>query len=406
MKFSYKAQKKDGEIIKGVIEAVDKFSLARDMKKEGTFLISAKDISKKEKNIITSILKISIGAPVKTEERISFIRNLSNMLSAGLPLMRALSVLERQTKNKKFKKIILSLSEEITKGSELNTAMGHFKDVFSPLTIAMVRAGEKSGNISGSLKIVAMQLEQNLLLLKRVKGALIYPSIIISAMIVVGILMIMFVVPTLSATFVELGVDLPISTKLLIGTSDFLRNHTFLFILSVIGLGVAATSMFKSEPGRRAFEIFLLRLPVIGELAKEVNSARTTRTLSSLLSSGVDIIEAINITKEVLQNTRYKKVLGEAAERIQKGVSLSVIFSEHENLYPVLVAEMSAVGEETGKLSEMLMNVATFYEDSVAQSTKDLSTIIEPILMVVIGVGVGFFAVSMITPLYTVLGGI
>jgi len=402
-KFSYKAQSSTGQIVTGETESLDKFSLARDMKAKNFFVISAKEINPKRK--LSSFVNLSFGG-VKELEKIQFTRNLGAMIEAGLPLTRSLSVFERQSKNKYFKKILKSLREDVTKGQELNVALGVFPNIFSPLTIAMVRAGEKSGNISGSLKIVAEQLEQNYLLRKRVKGALIYPSIILSAMVIIGIIMLLYVVPTLTATFKELSVELPFATKLIILASDALRNNLLLFILGVIGVAVLGSYAFRSPLGKKLFEIIILRSPILGVIVRKINAARTARTLSSLLSSGVDIIEALSITENVIQSSHFKKVLEEAGVRVGKGVALSVVFSEHDDLYPILLGELVAVGEETGKLSEMLKNLAVFYEDEVTQVTKDLSTIVEPILMMIIGAGVGFFAFSMITPLYTVLGGI
>lgn len=404
MKFTYKAQKKDGEIVKGEIEAVDKFALARTMKEEGSFLISAEPQKDRGSQIMVTLNKLF--SSIKPEEKISFIRNLGSMIEAGLPLTRALAVLGRQTKNPAFKEVIDEVSQSITKGSDLAVALSKHEDIFSAITIAMIRAGERSGTLAGALKIVALQLEQGHLLVKRVKGAMIYPSIIITAMIIVGILMLIFVVPALTGTFKELGVELPVATKVLIGVSDFLRNNAILSLVLVVALGVGVFFGLRSPRGRRLTDFAVVHIPVIGTIAKQVNAARTTRTLSSLLSSGVDMVEAISITRNVVQNSYYQEILDEAGDRVQKGVPLSSVFADHEDLYPLLVGEMISVGEETGKLSAMLMNVTVYYEEEVTRVTKDLSTIIEPILMVVIGGGVGFFAYSMITPLYSVLGGI
>ena len=257
--------------------------------------------------------------------------------------------------------------------------------------------------MAGSLGIVANQLEQSYLLLKKVRGALIYPAIIMALMVLIAVLLLIFMVPTLTATFAGLGIALPLSTRLLIVSSSFLVEHTLLVLMLLIVLLCGLFLFWQSASGRKLFDRLYLHLPVIGEIVKEVQTARTARTLSSLLSAGVEIVEALAVTSEVLQNHLYKEVLIEAKNNIQKGETLSVIFNRHERLYPPFVSEMASVGEETGKIAEMLMGVAVFYEEQVDQQTKDLSTIIEPVLMIIIGLGVGGFAISMLAPTYSLV---
>ncbi|OGG55014.1 hypothetical protein A3D62_03155 [Candidatus Kaiserbacteria bacterium RIFCSPHIGHO2_02_FULL_49_11] len=245
------------------------------------------------------------------------------------------------------------------------------------------------------------QLDRAYTLKKKIRGALIYPSIIVIAMIIIAILMLIYVVPTLTQTFNELGAELPNSTKAIIAASQFLTGNTLLALLIPLLFGGGVYLAWRSPQGKKVWGYVVLHIPIIGELVKEVQAARTTRTLSSLLSSGVDIVYAISITADVLQNPHYKDVLLRAEKSVQSGGQLSEAFSTNEHLYPLLVGEMIAVGEETGKLPDMLQRVATFYEDEVEQKTKDMSTIIEPFLMIIIGIGVGFFALSMIAPIYS-----
>jgi type IV pilus assembly protein PilC len=235
---------------------------------------------------------------------------------------------------------------------------------------------------------------------------MIYPAIIMALMVVIAIVMLVVVVPGLSATFKELNVELPLTTKFVVGLSDFIKNNILLALLVV---SVFATSVYlftKSKLGKKIFDHTFLKIPVVGTIIKETNTARTARTISSLLSSGVPVIRASEITADVLQNSQYKKVLLETQVAIEKGEVMSGVFSRYPNLYPPFLAEMMMVGEETGNLAPMLKEVAVFYEDEVEQRTKDMSTVIEPFLMVVIGVGVGFFALSMISPMYSVLNNI
>ena len=404
MKFTYTAITKEGKRIKASMEANDKFDLARQLKNKNLSLVSAE--SEGEKKVFDMSAINAFLSRVKTHEKIIFARNLAAMLDAGLALSRTLNILERQTRNEKFKKIIRAIGEDVKKGNSLSGALEKFPKIFPPLFFSMVRAGEESGGLVESLRVVADQMEKSYLMRKKIKGALLYPTIIIFAMIVVGVLMLMFVVPTLTATFKELGVELPKSTQLIVSLSEFLVKYKVLLLPVFILIIFFLSLFFKTKRGKRILDFTFLHIPVIGELVKKTNSAYTTRTLSSLLSAGVDILEALSITKDVVQNSYYKEVIQQAGERIQKGEPLSVSFSEAEHLYPILVGEIMEVGEETGKLSDMILEVALFYEGEVDSATKNMSTIIEPFLMIVVGVVVGFFAIAMISPTYSLMEGI
>ena len=396
--FLYKAKNKEGDVFEKTANAKNKFELYDQVRKEGAEII---EIHAGAKSRFSMDRFNELFGKVKEHEKVILTRNLGAMIEAGLSLTRALTVLERQTKNQKLKTVLSGLSNDVKQGGSFNSALKKFPKVFSPLFVSMVRAGEESGKLAGSLKIVGAQLERTYTLKKKIKGALIYPGIILVAMIVIGILMLIFVVPTLTQTFDELGAELPNSTEAIIGVSAFLIENTLIALLIPIVLGALLFYGFRTRKGKRIFHYTLLKIPIIGELTKEIQSARTTRTLASLLSSGVEIVSAISITSEVLQNSYYRDVLMQAENNVQKGAPLSGSFVENEHLYPILVGEMISVGEETGKLPDMLMRVAEFYESEVEQKTKDMSTIIEPFLMIIIGAFVGFFALSMISPIYS-----
>ncbi|MES2087715.1 MAG: type II secretion system F family protein [Patescibacteria group bacterium] len=404
MKFKFKAQKANGEMYDDVQEAVDKFTLYRNIKKAGDVVISATEITPAQKFDVMNYLKF-LGK-VKTHDKITFAHNLGSMLEVGLPLSRALTVIERQSKKKSLQDLMLSLNDNIKKGKTLSQGMAEFPNVFSKLFISMVKAGEESGSLASSLKAVALQMGNMYDLEKKIRGAMIYPAIILTVMLIIGGLMLTFVVPTLTKTFKELKAELPFSTQIIITISDFLRDHTLLAFGGLILFFVSLYYFLKTTIGRRVFDFAILRIPLISTLVKETNTARTARTLSSLLSAGVSVTSAVSITSDVLQNSYYKEVLLVAEKNIEKGSPMSVVFVEREDLYPPFLSEMLAVGEETGKISEMLSGVATFFEDEVSQKTKNMATVIEPFLMVFIGAAVGFFAYSMITPMYTVLNNV
>ncbi|MEK7130832.1 MAG: type II secretion system F family protein, partial [Patescibacteria group bacterium] len=285
-------------------------------------------------------------------------------------------------------------------------AMKKFPKIFSKLFIAMVKTGEESGKLSESLQLAGLQIEKDYTLMKKVKGAMMYPSIILVAMVLIGIFMFIYVVPTLVSTFKELNMNLPFSTKIIIFISDSITKHTLLFVFSFLTVIVLAVWFLRTEKGKILIGNIFLKVPLISPIVKKINSARTSRTLASLISSGVNVVDALSITRDVLQNKKYKEVLTTAISDVQKGVPVSSSFKSATKLYPVLLGEMIAVGEETGKISEMLERLAIFYEEEVAEATKSMSTVIEPILMIFIGGAVGFFALSMIKPMYSMMNGI
>ncbi len=397
-KFSYKALKGDGESYESTARAESKQALYKRLKDKGETMISAQPADASRPWYKQDIaLFTSLG----DHDKILFARNMAAMLDAGLSVTRALGVIKRQSDDDYFQEIIESIRSSIQSGKSFTDGLKQFDNEFSPLFIYMVEAGEESGSLGEALGEIADQLERAYKLKKKIRGAMIYPAVIVTAMIAVGILMMIYIVPSLTQTFEQMDVDLPATTQFVIAVSDFLQNYTVIAIGSMIGLVVAGYYALQTDTGKRWFDWAVLKIPLIGHLVKETNSARTANTLSSLLSSGVEVTRSIEITQDVVQHTRYQEILEELKEEITSGGSMADVFERYEYYYPAFVGEMVAVGEETGKVDEMLNRVATYYEEDVKQKTSDMSTIIEPILMIVIGAAVGFFAISMITPMYS-----
>lgn len=400
--YRFKAKKISGEELEDEREARNPQELARTLRDSGFILIAYSESEEKSGSPWFSFPAI-FG--VSTAEKMNFAKNLSVMIGAGMPLVKGLETLGNQAVSKTFKKTILALAGDIKKGTNLSEAMGGHPNIFSDLFRAMVKAGEISGKLEDSLNLIASQLKQDYELKKKIKGALIYPAIIFVAMLGIGVLMLIYVVPTLVATFQELNIQLPATTRFIIALSSFLTGQGIAaFLIFVLFVGSAWFYIFKTISGRKITAAFLMRLPVISGLVRETNAARTSRTLASLLNAGVKVTEALEITENVIQNHYYKNVLKEAREEIQKGKLISGVFVKHNDIYPPVMAEMMMVGEETGKLSEMLFQLADFYENEVASKTKDLSTIVEPVMMLFIGTAVGFFAISMFQPMYSMIG--
>lgn len=404
-KFKVSVVGKDGEKSVEVIEAADRFSVYREIRERGDRILEINEESSTTEYLSPSFITALLN-PISLDEKVILTRNLAAMLEAGLTTSRALSVMERQTKNPYMKSVIGTLIADVKRGSTLSSALGKFPNVFSALMISMTRAGEEAGKMADSLRVVGTQMERASNLTKKVKGALIYPSIVLIAMVGIGILMLMFVVPTLTQTFRELGTELPPTTEAIIAASEFLSNNT-VFALTLMALFVGAFMWAMNTPtGKLISNWIFLRIPIVSGLIMETNAARTTRTLASLLSAGVDVVLSISITKDVLDNIFYKRVLLEAEGEVTKGGVISGTFAKYPKLYPPLVSEMIAVGEETGRMSDLLKETADFYEESVERQTKDLSTIVEPFLMLIIGAAVGFFALSMIAPIYSLSNAI
>ncbi|MEK7155581.1 MAG: type II secretion system F family protein [Patescibacteria group bacterium] len=397
-KFSYTAEKSDGEVYKGTAQARDRFELYEIVRREGGRILAlTEDRSNRWWSLSFWNSKFS---SVPEYEKILFARNLGAMLSAGLSLARALAVIERETKNAKLRGVVAELSGAVRRGETLHSALEKFPKVFPKLFSAMVRAGEEGGQMPQSLIVVSDQMERMYTLKKKIRGAMLYPVIIVIAIIGIGVFMMINVVPTLSQTFKEMGAELPASTRAIITVSDFLVQYTIMALALVIVVFGSLYAALKTEAGKRVMDFVLLHMPLIGSIVKEVNAARTARTLASLLSSGVDVVTSLEITADVVQNSYFKTVVLAAKENVQKGEPLSSAFVRAEHLYPAFVGEMISVGEETGQLTEMMKKLAVFYEDEVDRKTKDMSTIIEPFLMLAIGGAVGFFAVAMISPIY------
>lgn len=405
--FTYTGEDSEGKKVSNTVTADDRFKVYAIARNQGHTVSSIEETTKYDIKRFLNVERLNyLLSRVKGDELVMMTRNFGSMLKAGLTVTRALSVIERQSSNPKLKGVIKRVVERINQGDPFFETLKEFPEVFDDLYIAMIRAGEESGNLAESLQTLAIQMERSSNLKKKIKGAMIYPSIVLSIMVIIGILMMIYVMPQITGVFKGMNKELPATTSFLISSSDFMVEYTFAVVGGLIGSVVGFLYLLRTRIGRIASSWLVVRLPIIGKLAKETNSARTARTLSSLLNSGVDVINAINITEEVLQNVFYKAILKEAAARVEKGTPLSEVFIERKDLYPILVGEMILVGEETGQISGMLGELAIFYETEVERKTKDLSTIIEPLLMVVIGGGVGFFAMALIAPIYSISDGL
>ncbi len=392
---------RDGEkkIFSDDREAHDKQELIEMLRKEGVTALSIETPRTRSKRSLN--FDIPFLSRVKSADKIVFSRNLAAMLAAGLPLSRAIGILARQTRSKLLRQTIEGVEHELREGFPLNAAFARYPKVFSPLLVAMARAGEASGTLADALMTAAVQMEKSYTLRKKIRGAMIYPAIVLTVMAMVGVIMLIYVVPQLAATFASLGTTLPLPTRIVLGVSTFVLSYSVLLITGIIVLVAAIVLLLRTNKGKRIYDRALLRIPIVGGITVKSNCARTARTLAALLKAGVSPLVALEITEEAVANTRFRDVIASARGVLEKGRPLSQAFLDAGEVYPPMFSEMAAVGEETGDIAGMLARVAEFYETDVEEETKDMSTIIEPILMVVIGAGVGFFAISMIAPIYS-----
>ncbi len=399
MKFKFRAKNQAGAMVEGEREAADRLALARELRPGGLTLFWAEPVAAPV-GWQKLVARLTFGR-VKLKDKILFAGNLSSMLEAGLPLARTLDVIGRQNTNKVFRPILETLAQKIRNGESFSQALGSFPETFPAVFVAMVAAGEESGKLTEALGIVRRQMERSYNLRRRVRGAMLYPLIIVIAIVIIAVLMMIFLVPTLTGLFTELKVDLPVSTRVVIAISNFLAGYPLIFFPSLILVFAAGWRLSRTRRGKRFLASAWLRLPVIRDITRQLNSAVIMRTLSSLLASGVSMVETINITRQVVPNPFYQESLNQAVLEVTRGQPLSKIFRDYNRIYPPLVGELVEVGEETGDLPTLLHKGALFYEGEVNQLTKNLSTVIEPVLMVFVGLAVGFFAISMISPIYS-----
>jgi type IV pilus assembly protein PilC len=404
-KFIYTAKNYNGETKGGEMIAQDEKNLAQQLRSDGFLVTSISEVAAEEENKSGGrFLDKFQSVPLK--EKMVFARNLSVMVASGLTVSRALSNLALQTRNKTFKKILLDIFDETQSGKSLSEGLEKYSDTFGELFVNMVRVGETAGNLDEVLKIVAIQLEKEHDLKSKVKGAMIYPAVIVTVMIVIGIVMLTYVLPKLMGVFKDMNAQLPAMTQFIVNLSDALRNHGISIAVGFIGLVLFLRYFLRQESGKKAFSWLAIHAPIFSPIVKQVNCARFSRIYSSLLKSGVSSIEALKIISRTLTNYFYQQALLKGVEDIQKGVNLSKVLADHQDIFPVLVSQIVQVGEETGKTETVLLQLAEFYEDEVDQVTKNMSSIIEPLLMVLIGSAVGFFAIAMLQPMYSLMDSI
>jgi type IV pilus assembly protein PilC len=343
---------------------------------------------------------------VPLKEKLFFVQHLSIMLKAGISLSAALKTLARQSENKYFLSILNNVSLRVEKGLSFTESLKPYEKVFGELFINMIEAGEVSGKLEEVLKQLFIQIKKQNELISKVKGALTYPMVILFAMGGIGIFMMIVVIPQLTEMLKSFNTDLPLPTKILIAVSSFIAHNGFLTLVIAVSFVGGLVYILRTRTGKYVFQLILLKTPMFSGIIKKINLARFTRTMSSLLKTDIMIVKVFQITANVVGNLHYRQAIIDMGEKIKKGGQINQIISLYPKLFPPMVNQMIAVGEETGELDNMLEELAEFYEAEVDQIMNNLPSIIEPILMLILGGAVGTMAVAVIMPMYSITSGL
>lgn len=400
--YFYVAKSYDGETKTGNLEALDEKQLAQSLKKDGLVLI--KTVLKSEKK---SWFNISIGGHrVSLTDKIMITKNLGVMFAAGLSLVKSFDILASQARSKDLKAALIDIKNRVSKGENFSDTLSSYPNIFSDLFINMIKVGEESGTLDEVFQVLSLQLQKEHELKSKIRNAMVYPLIIVMVMIAVGIVIVTFVLPNLSVFFNSLTVEIPIYTKIVLAVGDFLSKNWYLMILAPVLLAGSIYLILKTKNGKEAADSLFIRMPIISPIVKKNNSAILIRSLSSLVAASVPLITSLEITAKTMGNHYYKEALLEAGVRVKKGEKLSGALKSYQNIFPVGVIEMIEVGEETGKTSSILKKLADFYEQEAIDAIEKVTTLIEPVLIIILGLSVGFFAVSIIEPMYSSLRAI
>ncbi|MEY4723814.1 MAG: hypothetical protein RLZZ324_1327 [Candidatus Parcubacteria bacterium] len=341
------------------------------------------------------------NSTVPLTQKVFFTENLRVMVHAGLSITEALATLALQAESKAFKRIITKIKEEVETGRPLSVSLSKFAKVFPSVFTSMIQIGEVSGTLETVLEELTTQMKKDYDLRSKVKGAMTYPIVILVAMLGITTGLLTFVLPKLLDVFKQFGdVKLPLATQILINISDFTQNHGFLMVVIIVSVVVGVTLAARTVPGRSAIHWFIINGPIIGPIARKVNLARFARTVSGLLRTDIPVVQAFGVTAEVLGNVHFKAAVLDAAERVKKGETISAGLGAHGRLFPPLIVQMVLVGERAGTVDELLSDIAAFYEKQVDQVLDNLSSIIEPVLILALGGMVGGIALAVITPIY------
>jgi type IV pilus assembly protein PilC len=391
--YSYKAVNQSNQRVQGIVEAKNEKSAVGVLRSKGLLVIDLFDTQKKfSYKFYTTFFRTS-GNDV-----VYFTRQFATMINSGLPMVNALHILKNKAKPTMVK-VIDEISADVEGGETLYKAMCKHPLTFPPVYLALVRAGEAGGVLDKVLEQLAKNMERQREFSAKVKSALVYPMLVLGAMLVIGLIMVFFVMPKMAELYGQFEADLPIMTMIVFSVSDFIRNRWYILFPLIGGIVFGFMAWMKNPSGKAQFDEFSLKIPIIGELQHKVISTNVIRTLALMIRSGVSIVESLNIVANVAGNYVYQRGIENVARNVEKGIPLGASFSQ-ENFLPEVIIQMMTVGEETGKLDKMLDKIAKQFEKDAMIALKTLTSAIEPALIIVLGVGVGFMVMAILMPIY------
>lgn len=400
MKFIFKAKNSEGLLKEGIVESDNRDAASLILQKNGLIPLSVR-----EETQVSAVMKelSRMWEGVSTKELVAFFRQLAVLIEAKVPVTSSLIAIAEETENSYFRIILKEVKDDVDDGMALSEAFAKHPNIFTMMMVNLIRAGEISGGLQRAINFVADSIEKDYHLTAKIRGALYYPAFILGAAAIVGFLVIVFIIPKITTILKDFAGQLPWYTKAIIGTSDFLSAYWWVVILLFFVIGAAFYYYIRTPDGKREWEAQILDIPVVGRIAQYVFLARLAENLGVLLNGGIPVVRSLTIVSTIIGNESFKRVVLEAAEEVKTGGNMSTVFSQSKEI-PHLVSQMVRIGEESGTLSNILKSTASFYSQEVDGMTRNLTSLLEPALIVILGIGVGILVVGILLPIYNVVG--
>lgn len=402
MRFDFKAKNKNGEIKEGIIDAATREAAIAILQRNELFPIKVNEEAERSE---LAKMFFKYYDRVTAKELVVFFRQLAILIEARVPIISSLTAINEQSTNRYFNKVLSEMISDIEDGSPFSKALEKHPDVFSGLSINLIRAGETSGNLKKSVEYVADNIEKNYTLVSRVRSAMMYPAIVMVVFFIVGFITISFIIPKLTAVIKDLNAVVPWYTSLVILVGDFMAVYWWAAAIIILGFVGGLYYYLNTEGGKKEWDQLKLKLPIVGVIFRYVYISRFAENLAVLLAGGIPIIRALTVVSSVIGNSVYESLFLKTADAVKIGGNMSDVLKK-SSLIPPVVSHMVRIGEESGQIDAVLNHVSKFYDQETEMMTKNLSTLIEPILMVIIGIGVGFMAFAILMPIYNIAGQI
>ncbi len=401
MKFNYSVRDQQGKTQSGTIEALDQSTALETLQGHNLIVVKLEPTE----GIFFLSKNIKFFERVNKKEGFVFFRQLSILIGADIPLVQSLRTLGKQVENHYFKEVIIKVANDVNGGMAFSKALAKHPKVFSFFSVNLIKTGEVAGQLQESLVYLADHLERDYYLMTKVRGAMIYPFFILSAFLVVGVLILVMVIPSLTSILIESGQELPLSTKIVIATSGFIRSKGWVILLISLVAGYGVWRYKKTKQGKLYWDSFKLKIPIFGKIIQKAYLAQIADSLSALFKGGVSIIQSLDILGEVIDNVVFQKIIFKAKDEVKSGKSISVVLEQYDE-FPSLFCQMIKTGEETGKLDDILEKLNSFYNKEIENVVDNLSQLIEPVLIIGLAIGVGILIFAVFMPIYNLAGGI